>query len=268
MLRSASELDYTPSTITLVRIFRTIPAEKFEQAAKSKLYKAANARFKAIVREGADPDALTMQGLTYANAGGKKKALDMFRRATKAWEEPGQRKESSDAVDLGAKEPKAPAAVRSPGIDGLHDSSEAGRAAEADNYVLPEPREPRWAWEVSCVMGQADILHSQGDAREAERLYRVAAVELDNPRAFLQLAKLMDGPRDSPERRTYLLKAAVSGELDACREMGKLETMAAAQEGLSDKERAEHNMIGKEWFRLADGKDLAAIKAGDVGDVK
>lgn len=267
MLRSASELGYTPSTVTLVRVFRTLPAENFERAAQSKLYTAANERFRDLVKEAADPDVLTLQGITFAKLGNGKRAMDMFERATKAWETAGHQA-SADSLGPGAKGADAPAAVSPQVTKGVRDNNGARHTAEAGDYVLPEPREPRWAWELSCLLGQADILRSQGDARGAERLYRVAALELDNPRAFLELARLMEGPRDSPERRTYLLKAAVSGEPEACRELGKLETMAAAQNDLSDKERAELHMISKEWLRLADGAGSAVTKAGGAGDVK
>lgn len=247
MLRSASELGFTPSTLTIVRIFQSMPEEAFQEASKRQLFLAADARFKDMIAEGVDPDALTLQGIILAKKGDAKKALVAFRRAATAWEVNGKR-ESTDVADR------------------FRDASEAEVAAEQQQeYVLPAPRDPRWEWEVSCVLGQADILRRQGAVGEAEELYRVAALELDHPRAFLELAMVMGGPCDSPERRTYLLKAAISGEPEACRELGKLEKMATSQKALSRKERAERDLISKEWFRLVDGESLLTIKADAFG---
>lgn len=241
MLRSASELGFTPSTLTLVRIFQSMPAESLKRALKSELFIAANARFKDIVKEAADPDALTLQGIILAKNRDTKRAVAAFRRATEAWET----NQKSGSANVAAK---------------FRDASGAAVAAGQQEYVLPAPREPRWEWEVSCVLGLADILRGQGAGADAAELYRVAALELDHPRAFFQVAKMMGGPRDTPERRTYLLKAAISGEREACRELGQLEQMAAARKDLTNKDRAERDVISKEWLRLADGHGLSAIK--------
>lgn len=253
MLRSASELGYTPSTLTLVRIFESMPPEAYQKASKTQLFLAADARFQALVREGTDPDALTLRGIVLAKAGDAKRALASFRRAVTAWNTSHNSTSAGVAGQAGYDQ--------SP--DGV---AAAALAAGQQEYVLPAPREPRWEWEVSCILGQADILRGQGSAEEAHGLLRIAALELDHPRAFLELAKLMPGPRDSPERRAYLLKAATSGEAEACRELGRLERAAAAQRGLSNKERAELDMISKEWFRLADGEGLREIEAEAVAD--
>ncbi|KAF3769872.1 hypothetical protein M406DRAFT_284346 [Cryphonectria parasitica EP155] len=246
MLRSASEQGYSPSTLTLVRTFRSMPDRIFqERAAGTRLFQSADARFRELLRQGTDPDALTLQGIIEASHGDDlKRALAMFRRATEAYWK--------------AHPPSRPPATPSPPPP--HDSSKG----LVKQFTLPAPREPLWEWEVSCVLGQADILRRQGEKRAAEELYRVAALELDNPRAFLELARLMSGPRDSPERRAYLLKAAISGEVEACREMGKLERLAAEDKALPERERADHVLMSKEWFRLGEGDYLAAVKAEDL----
>lgn len=268
-MRSASELGYMPSTLTLVRIFESMPTESFQQVSRTQLFLAADARFKDIVREGADPDALTLRGIILAKNGDAKRALAAFRRATEAWETNQKRGSASVAGQVGGdkdsgKETRGSEAVPGHIADRPSDDSGAEVAAGQQEYVLPAPREPRWEWEVSCILGQADILRDRGTFGEAEGLYRVAALELDHPRAFFQLAMMMGGPRDSPERSTYLLKAATSGESEACRELGRLEKMAAAGKDLSNKERAERDMISKEWFHLANGEGLVAIKAGAI----
>lgn len=269
MLRSASELGYVPSILSLVRIFRTMPPRMFDRVANTIMYREAHARFIGIVNEGRDPNALTLQGIIHAKSverGSDLKALAVFDRATKAWKRSQRGKESvgdESETDAGGKGTQVPAATSKRGT-----SSEATDSTASRDFALPSPREPRWDWEVSCVLGQAYILAKNPDTvKEAIKLFKVAALELDNPHGFIMLAKLMGGPRDSPERRTYLLKAAVSGDTEACREMGELETLAAARNDLSQNDRAELERLSKEWFRLADGEDLSAIiKAEDIGN--
>lgn len=217
-----------------------------KKAAASKMFTDADARFQRLLKNGTDPDALTLQGMILAKQGTQshdRLALDSFRKAEKAW---GAKAQSS-----------AP-----PRASGSHNFS-VEKTADPDYVSLPEPREPRWEWEVTWALEQAKILQKQKHTEEARDLYRVAALELDNPQGFWNLSCLMDGPRDSPERRTYLLKAAISGVQEACRELGVLEKMAAEREGLTDKDRADREMMSKEWFRLADGEDLKSIQNED-----
>lgn len=245
MLRSASELGYDPSTLTLVRIFSSVPEAMQKKAAASKMSKDADARFQRLLKKGTDPDALTLQGMILAKQGTQshdRLALDAFRKAERAWEA----KARSGAP--------SPASSRSFHIT---------EGTDPDYVSLPVPREPRWEWEVTWVLEQARILQKQNRTEEARNLYRVAALELDNPQGFWNLSSLLDGPRDSPERRTYLLKAAISGVQEACRELGVLEKMAAGREGLSEKDRADRMMMSQEWFRLADGEDLKSVQDED-----
>lgn len=268
MLRSASELDYIPSTLSLVRIFRSVPPHMFDRAAKTIMYRDANARFQKVVKGGTDPNALTLQGIIHAKSVDKDsqlKALAAFSQATMAWQkrqrEKGRVTKETEPVVPG-KGTQALAATSN-----CHTNSDAVDATADRHFTLPPPREPRWDWEVSCILGQANILVKDRNAtEEALKLFRVAALELDNPLGFLMLAKLMGGPRDSPERRVYLLKAAITGEIEACREIGELEALAAARHDLSQQERAEHDMLSKEWLRLADGEDLSAFIKANVGD--
>lgn len=248
MLRSASELGYDPSTLTLVRIFSSVPAAMQKKAAASKMFTDADARFQRLLKNGTDPDALTLQGMILAKQGTQghdRLALDSFRRAEKAWETKAQPSASQRASGS--------------------QSFSVEKAADPDYVSLPEPREPRWEWEVTWALEQAKILQKQKRTEEARDLYRVAALELDNPQGFWNLSCLMGGPQDSPERRTYLLKAAISGVQEACRELGVLEKMAAEREGLTDKDKADREMMSQEWFRLADGEDLKSIQNEDEG---
>ncbi|PSR94274.1 hypothetical protein BD289DRAFT_150589 [Coniella lustricola] len=250
MLRSASELGYTPSTLTLVRTFRSMPTAMFEQKGRSsKMYRAADARFQEMIKDGKDPDALTLLGTIEAKeSGNPEQALNTFKLANKAWEDANPNSMSSKQTETEG--------IRAPD------------ASSGPYITLPPPREPRWEWEVTSLLGQADILLKLGREQEAVDLYRVAALELDNPHAFLQLAKLMRGSLASPERRTYLLKAAISGSPEACRAMGRLEGLVAKDETISQKERAQHELLSKEWIRLSSGAELEAIRSEDVSDME
>lgn len=251
MLRSASELGYTPSTLTLVRTFRSMPPAMFEEKGRhTKMYRAADARFRALVEEGTDPDALTLWGtMEVKNDSNPMRALVVFRQATNAW------KKANPA--LAATTEQKTAAQR-----------DATDASSEPYITLPPPREPRWEWEVTSVLGQADILKKLGRDQEAVDLYRVAALELDNAHAFLELAMLMGGSPRSPERRTYLLKAAISGLPEACRAMGQVEALDAQDESLSQKQRAQHKLLSQEWFRLGSGAEMESIKEEDISDVE
>lgn len=245
-----------------------MPKEVFaSRVAGSRHFIDADARFQALVSGGADPDALTLQGVILAGEGHSKRAMQMFRRAEDAW----KKKKTHEAGAAAAAAAAATGAASTVGGEGTASrkprATAPATAGQDDDYVLPPPRLPRWEWEVSCVLFQADILRAQGAISEAERLYRVAALELDNPRAFLQLAELLRGSaRDGPERRAFVLKAAISGERDACREMGELEKAAAARTGLSSRERAERDRVSMEWFRLANGEGLEAAISGLVAE--
>lgn len=260
MLRSASELGYDPSTLTLMRVFTSMSGENARKAAKSKIFIEADRRFQQLVNEGVDPDALTLQGLILVNSASKdrnRRALEAFEKAGKAWE----------AKANAAASRSAGAAAPAPGGGSAdHGGPAGGEGRGPDEVRLPAPREPRWEWEISCVLGQAGILQRHGRGGEALALYRVAALELDNPAGFWNLARLMGGPRGSPERRTYLLKAAISGVADACRELGELERLAAGGEGLPRGRREEHEKMSREWFRLADGDELKTIQDEAMAD--
>lgn len=255
ILRSASELGYGPSTLTLVRLFHSFPATVQKKAASSKMFIDADAHFQDLLRQGTDPDVLTLQGNFLAKAGVESKdsqALDMFRRAEKAWEV--KNPESSEQGDHRSQAGAPSHASASQSFNNIKEGT------EPDYVTLPEPRDPRWDWEVTWALGQAKILQRQNRIKEARDLYRIAALELDNSHGFWNLSCLVEGPQDSPERRTYLLKAAISGVQEACRELGLLEKMAAEDETLPQEARADREKMSQEWLRLADGEDLKLVQ--------
>lgn len=255
-MRSASHLGYMPSTLTLLRVFTSMSDQMLEKASSSAIYQQALALFHANLQsQNPDPNAFTLQGILEAKKGTAKadaNAMQMFSQAAKAWQKANSQNTSSS-------QETAPLPDET--------SSKVPNAAADQGYTLPMPREPRWEWEVSNVLGQAKILLKYPTmARQALKKLRVLALELDNPFGFLMLAKLMDGPRDTPERRTYWIKAAISGEEEACLELGQLEKSAAAN-ATDPKEKADHTLLSDEWFRLGTGEDLSAgVKKADIDD--
>ncbi|KAK7740581.1 hypothetical protein SLS53_005426 [Cytospora paraplurivora] len=274
MLRSASELGHDPSTLTLVRVLTSMSGDAAAKASRSRIFAEADRRFRQLVQGGADPDALTLQGIILARSGGEdraRRALESFERAERAWE---ARTAAAAAVSTTSSSSSSSlsssSSSSSPQDSGsgaekndANSPEDEGVLFDPEQIRLPPPREPRWEWETSCFLGRAGILERQGRPDEAAALYRVAALELDNPTGFWKLAQLAgDGPRDSPERRTYLLKAAISGVAEACRELGELEGIVAAgaRGGLPAREREERAKMSREWFRLADGEELKSIQ--------
>lgn len=245
MLRTASELGHDPSTLTLVRLLwqLTVQGNQTKSAGiqGSTMYRTAKARFDILLRDSQNPDALSLQGLMLAKQGDHDGALHHFRLASKV---------CASSQGAGASEPLS---ASSPPL-------QLEKSKDGDLLVLPEPREPRWEWEISCTLGEADILKARGHRKQAKRLYRVAALELDDRRAFWELANLTEGPRDSPERRTYLTKAAISGAVDACQELGAVEEMRAQETGITEREKEFRLLLSKEWLRLASGEDLKLVR--------
>ncbi|ROW14926.1 hypothetical protein VPNG_03310 [Cytospora leucostoma] len=270
MLRSASELGYGPSTLTLMRVFTSMSGDAAAKASKSRIFTEADRRFQQIVSRGADPDALTLQGIILAKSGAKdraRRALESFEKAERAWEASAAVSTSSSSSSSSSQDGSSGSGTKKPDPNTPED--EGASSFDPQQIRLPPPREPRWEWETSCVLGRAGILERQGRPGEAAALYRVAALELDNPTGFWKLAQLAraagdgdGGRRDTPERRTYLLKAAISGVAEACRELGELEAIVAAggRGGLSAREREEREKMSREWFRLADGEELKSIQ--------
>lgn len=213
----------------------------YEQLLQSTTFRSADARYRSLLRSGRDPNAFSLQGIIFSEEGAHDRALSSFQQARKAW-----------ASSQGKPE-RSVAASPVPKVEIL----------ASGQVVLPEPREPRWEWEASCVLGEADILKARGKLDLAAELYRVAALELDHPTGFVELAGLTAGPPDGPERRTYLLKAAVSGHPDACRELGHVEAMRAYEKGITEREKEYRLLLSDEWVRLANGEDLETVGSNE-----
>ncbi len=75
------------------------------------------------------------------------------------------------------------------------------------------------------------ILQKHGRLDEARDSFRVAAEELDTTDGYLELGKML--LTDDPAKETYLVTAAISGNKEACLNLGKWESWRAEGPGLS-----------------------------------
>lgn len=96
-----------------------------------------------------------------------------------------------------------------------------------------------------ALVTEGQILQ-KSNRRDAEAAFRKAALEFDNPSAYLHLALLQK--EDSPEREIYLLKAASSGVIEAAYQLGCAEVSKAKATG--DNPPPSHGMA-REWFQIA-----------------
>jgi tetratricopeptide (TPR) repeat protein len=99
------------------------------------------------------------------------------------------------------------------------------------------------------------ILLQKGAREEAEKVIRKGALEYDNPLSYFYLSNLQ--AKGSPENIMYLEKAAASGVVEACHNLGVLELRKIEKyiESKSIAEQATMEVkdygLTKEWFRVA-----------------
>lgn len=187
ILRTAAEFDYDPSVIAFVRFFQESLGEPSSRQARIFLQPITD-RFTKLVKEGRNPDALTLQALIELSKGKRDKALSHFNRAIVA---------AASGNNI-----FAPALTK-------HDHLNSRMVGPSTD----SQREPRWCSEAECYYHLGVIQAHRGHLEAAEASFRVGALELDDARSYLELAKLL--PKESPEHRAHLIKAAISGNRDA-----------------------------------------------------
>lgn len=97
---------------------------------------------------------------------------------------------------------------------------------------------------VDALLYQGALLLKQGKATEGYALLQKAALEHDNPLAYHLFA---GAPfHDESTREIYLLKAASSGVVDACYDLG-MWYLERAKNGQGEKDMA----MGREWLHVA-----------------
>ena len=232
VLGTASDLSYSASSLTLMRLLSRASPEQASRLLSQNAFRDAELRFKKLVSEGTDPDALTLQGILLAAKGDENSALRAFAKAVLAYE----KKASS----------KTTAAVEH-SVGAL--SGESARPAEERRLA---GRPFRWTWEASCYVGSGRILLKQGKLEEAREAFTVAAEELDTPEGYLELGKML--PKDDLAREVYLTTAAISGNKEASLSLGELSLQKAEELGTEDKTAKaakEHGKRAAEWFAIA-----------------
>ncbi|KAK4123078.1 hypothetical protein N657DRAFT_634288 [Parathielavia appendiculata] len=215
MLSTASSLGYTPSTLTLMSSLLDQPPESFLRFRQ--LLRDVESRFKRLLRTENNPDAFTLQGCLLLKDGGSAlEALNYFNWAIKA----AHRISPSTAVP----------------------------ARDPSNPTNSSSRQPRWTFEGSCHLNRGRILLEQGQADKALASFTVVALELDLADGYVELAKLL--PRDTPERETYLLKAAQAGNFEACRLLALGLADKAFDASLPSVDRVRAIMMATEWAQV------------------
>ncbi len=229
VLGTASDLSYSASSLTLMRLLSRASPEQASRLLSQKAFRDAELRFKKLVSEGHDPDALTLQGILLAAKGDENSALRAFAKAVSAYEKNASSKTTA-------------AVEHNVGVLSSESSRPAGEKRLAG-------RPFRWTWEASCYVGSGRILLKQGKLEEAREAFTVAAEELDTPEGYLELGKML--PKDDPRREVYLTTAAISGNKEACLSLGELSLQKAEELGTEDKTAKEHGKRATEWFAIA-----------------
>ncbi|KAI0834829.1 hypothetical protein F5Y06DRAFT_277993 [Hypoxylon sp. FL0890] len=111
-----------------------------------------------------------------------------------------------------------------------------------------------WHWRSSAALEQSRIYIRRKQPDLAREVLRVAAPKLDNAELCFEYAMLL--PPDDPERMVMVQRAAISGVEGAAREMGRIESQRAAEEGLSSTERREREILADEWLGISRDKAL------------
>ncbi|KAK3295639.1 uncharacterized protein B0H64DRAFT_395836 [Chaetomium fimeti] len=214
MLFVASNMGYIPSTITAMGI--VTQSGKQPDFAKSKTWRALETNFKRLLRTENNPDVFTVQGLVLLHQGQPDSyVLSFFDKAIQA---------------AGGTSPRT-ADQPGPGEQGI-----------------PAIRKPRWTYENFCHLERGRLLLKRNRTEEAVASFKTAALELDHPDGYVELAKLL--PDDAPERETYLLMAAQTGNFEACRLLALYMADKAADPALPRDDRAHAGKMAREWAMI------------------
>ncbi|KAK0623125.1 hypothetical protein B0T14DRAFT_494656 [Immersiella caudata] len=224
MLQTASDLDYAPSTITVLRVILMMTKGGPEASRYRSQFRNTLDKLGRLVQAGENPDAITLQGLLKVRSGNALKALKDFDAAIDA----GRR--------VGDAYAPAPTKQRSrPGGSGDEDAASNQRA-------------PQWMYEADCHVARGRILNQMGNREAALESFSIAALELDSPDGYLELGKNL--PLGSPRREECLLKAAMSGKTEACPLLLASETAKSREAGEDKALVEEHLRWAAEWALL------------------
>ncbi|KAK5652497.1 hypothetical protein OQA88_10399 [Cercophora sp. LCS_1] len=222
LLETASDLNYAPATISIVRFLLL----SLRNGPRDPMFKTAGGRFverlNMLARAG-HPDALTVQGhIRYL--------LEDYRGALQS-------------LSLAIKSGNSGGDVYAPVM-----AKQEVKTATGEGHSMEGQRRPKWSTEAACHLDRGRVLVQVGDRTAAEASFRTAALELDSPTAYLELGKLL--PMDSTERGEFLLKAVVSGNLDACVELAHSCMAKSLDGGVSQEEKKDLELWAAEWLSI------------------
>ena len=235
MLLTASTSGYLPSVMTVLRFMLGETEDRPPRIPSSLNFQQVEGRFRKHLgtsEGGTDRDTLTLAGVLALARNDGAQALRWFEKAIRARH------------------------AGSWGNSGKDSKGAAGaRTISRDGQGMSQPRAPRWEWETTCLVGLGRLHLLRGSAEEAQRVLRTAALELGSAQACLELAKAL--PPSDPERKTFLLHAAVSGRTGAAQLLAETEQQEA-RASPSQREAAEHARMASGWADLAAAEEASA----------
>lgn len=109
-----------------------------------------------------------------------------------------------------------------------------------------------------ALVAKGRILQSRGFTKGATDAFKQAALELEYPPAYFHLSQME--PAGSKDHEVYLLKAAMSGVLEACHNLGALELSKIEKRAETPTSIKDYGMAW-EWFQVAaaDGFRLSML---------
>jgi TPR repeat protein len=137
-----------------------------------------------------------------------------------------------------------------------------GQPKEALGWLQKSTRPPTGSQDITgagdALVHEGRILLQLGQKEEAEKAFRTAALVLDEPSAYFYLSQLQEP--GSPVQKVYLLKAASSGILEACHNLGAVELAEIERKSQKPASLGDYGMA-REWFQVAaaDGFGLSML---------
>lgn len=132
----------------------------------------------------------------------------------------------------------------------LESKKRDAEALEMFRKAAEAPRDPSTDADVAeALVKQGLMCLRHGRKDEGQSYFQKAALELDNPFAYFQLALLM--PESSPVKQTYLLKAAASGVVEADFEIAKHFLAEVSNPNAALEQRKESQKLGEQWLQVA-----------------
>jgi len=132
----------------------------------------------------------------------------------------------------------------------LESKKRDAEALEMFRKAAEAPRDPSTDADVAeALVKQGLMCLRHGRKGEGQSYFQKAALELDNPFAYFQLALIM--PEGNPVRQTYFLKAAASGVVEADFEIAKHFLAEVSNPNAALEQRKESQKLCEQWLQVA-----------------